>query len=163
MNRITIIIVVLYSAFGFSQESLSALLKTYNAEDIPYMSVEDLSKQNNITILDARESSEYEVSHIKNAIHVGYDHFKLKKTLKRLKDKKQTIVVYCSLGIRSEDVAEKLKKAGCADVYNLYGGIFEWKNNDLKVYDSNDLETEKVHTFNEAWSKWLKKGIKIYD
>lgn len=163
MRKVIIIIVVLHAAFGFSQESLSELLRANNSEAVPYMSVEDLSKQNHITILDARESSEYKVSHIKNAVHVGYDHFRLKKTLKQLKDKKQTIVVYCSLGIRSEDIAEKLKKAGCSDVYNLYGGIFEWKNNDLKVYDSEDTETEKVHTFNEAWSKWLKKGIKVYD
>ena len=72
-------------------------------------------------------------------------------------------MVYCSLGIRSEDVAEKLKKAGYTNVLNLYGGIFEWKNNDFTIYDSEEKETENVHTFDEAWSKWLTKGIKIYD
>jgi len=33
--------------------------------------------------------------------------------------------VYCSLGIRSEVIAKKLKKAGYTNVFNLYGGIFE--------------------------------------
>ena len=163
MKKLTIYIIILSSVFGFSQETLSDLLNEYNSERIPYIKVENVSSQTNTIILDAREFSEYKVSHIKNAIHVGYDNFKLKKTKKLLSNKQQTIVVYCSLGIRSEDIAEKLKKAGYSNVYNLYGGIFEWKNQDFKVYDSNEVETERVHTFNEAWSKWLKKGIKIYD
>ncbi len=164
MKKFTIYILVLVSTFGFSQNKLSKLLNEFNNESIPYITVEELSTQKNKTILlDSRALEEYKISHLKNAIHVGYDNFNIKKTTKQLKDKTQTIVVYCSLGIRSEDIAEKLKKAGYKNVYNLYGGIFEWKNNHFKIYDSNDVETEKVHTFNEAWSKWLKKGIKVYD
>ena len=71
--------------------------------------------------------------------------------------------MYCSLGIRSEDIAEKLKKVGFTNVRNLYGGIFEWKNKDFKVYDINNNETENVHAFNNEWGKWLKKGVKIYE
>jgi len=71
--------------------------------------------------------------------------------------------VYCSLGIRSEDIAEKLKKAGYNNVLNLYGGIFEWKNKDFTVYNSEGTQTEKIHTFSKEWSKWLTKGIKVYE
>jgi 3-mercaptopyruvate sulfurtransferase SseA len=71
--------------------------------------------------------------------------------------------VYCSLGIRSETVASKLKKAGFTNVYNLYGGIFEWKHNDFPIYNSNEKETDSIHAFSKDWSKWAKKGIKIYD
>ena len=163
MKKIILYIHILLSPFGFSQDSLSDLLNEYNSESVPYLTVEDLSKQENVIVLDAREFSEYKISHLKNAIHVGYDDFNIKKTTKQLNNKEQTIVVYCSLGIRSEDIAEKLKKSGYKNVYNLYGGIFEWKNKDFKVYDSKEVETEKVHTFNEEWSKWLRKGIKIYD
>ena len=45
----------------------------------------------------------------------------------------------------------------------LYGGIFEWKNNDYPIIDSEGKETENVHTYSRFWSKWLKKGIKVYD
>ena len=76
--------------------------------------------------------------------------------------KNTKIVVYCSLGIRSEDIAEKLKKAGYTNVLNLYGGIFEWKNNNYNVFSSGGKATEKVHTFSKEWSKWLLKGEKIY-
>lgn len=163
MKKIITYIIICFSISSFSQENLSELLKKYNSESIPYITVEDLSKQENVIILDSRELSEYKTSHLQDAICVGYDNFNLKKTKKKLTNKKQTIVVYCSLGIRSEDIAEKLKKAGYTNVYNLYGGIFEWKNNDFKVYDSKEKETDSIHTFNKEWSKWLKKGVKIYD
>ena len=52
---------------------------------------------------------------------------------------------------------------GYKNVYNLYGGIFEWKNNNWKVFDNKGFETDNVHTFNKNWSKYLKKGTKIYE
>jgi len=163
MKKIITYIVICLSISGFSQKSLSKVLDKYNKESIPYISVEDASKKQNAIILDARELSEYKISHLQHAICVGYDNFNLKKTTKKLNNKEQPIIVYCSIGIRSEDIAEKLKKAGYKNIYNLYGGIFEWKNNNFPVYNSEEKETDSIHTFNKAWSKWLKKGVKIYD
>ena len=128
------------------------------------MSVEELVMPNtDAIILDSRELKEYEVSHIKDAIQVGYDHFNIEIIEKQVKDKSKTIVVYCSVGIRSEDIGEKLEKAGYTNVYNLFGGIFEWKNKDQIVYNTEEKPTENIHTFSKEWSKWLLKGIKIYD
>ena len=42
--------------------------------------------------------------------------------------RESTIVVYCSVGYRSEKIAEELDKLGFTNVSNLYGGIFEWIN-----------------------------------
>ena len=170
----TLYIFVLLISISASGQSLKKLLKKYNTESVPYTSVEELKKitkrslesvqaDNSFVLLDAREQKEFEVSHIKNAIQVGYDHFDLDKTTSKLNDKDATIVVYCSVGIRSEDIAEKLQKAGYKNVFNLYGGIFEWKNKQNIVVDSNNNPTKKVHTFSKEWSKWLKKGVKIYD
>jgi len=159
-----IYIFLFLSGIIFSQESLSELLKKYNNESIPYISVEELAMQKTDAILlDARELKEYEVSHLKDALYVGYDEFNLKNTTKQLNNKDQMIVVYCSLGVRSEDIAEQLKKEGYTNVYNLFGGIFEWKNNNHKVYDNKEEPTENVHAFSKKWSKWLLKGNKIYD
>jgi 3-mercaptopyruvate sulfurtransferase SseA len=79
-----------------------------------------------------------------------------------IKDLSTPIVVYCSLGVRSENISEKLNAAGFTDVRNLYGGIFEWKNKHNPVFDSEEIETEKVHTYSKNWSKWLTNGEKIY-
>lgn len=155
---------LLISLSSFSQQNLKKLLKKHNTESVSYISVADLSKEKKIIILDAREPKEFAVSHLKIAICVGYDFFNLENTLKKLpKDKNTKIVVYCSLGIRSEDVAEKLQNAGYSNVFNLYGGIFEWKNQDNIIVTEENTPTQKVHTFNKEWSKWLHKGIKIYE
>ncbi|WP_426431432.1 rhodanese-like domain-containing protein [Winogradskyella sp. HB-48] len=153
-----------FSLLGFSQKTISELLKKYNNESVPYISVQELAMpKTDAFLLDARELREYEVSHLKDAIHVGYSAFNLESTIKKLNDKNQMIVVYCSLGIRSEDIAEQLKKEGYTNVFNLFGGIFEWKNNNFKVYNLNDETTENVHVFSKEWSQWLIKGNKTYD
>lgn len=154
---------VLSIQFGNAQEQLKDVLDKHNDHSIPYVTIEDLNIEENIVLLDSREPKEFKTSHIKNAVLVGYDHFNIKNVTKQIKDKNQKIVVYCSLGIRSETIAKKIKDAGYTNVYNLYGGIFEWSNNNFPVVDSKEKETKKVHTFNKDWSKWLLKGEKIYE
>ena len=162
-NYLYIIFFFLTIPFTIAQESLSELLKKHNSNSVPYISVQELAMpKTDAVIIDAREVEEYNVSHIKNAISVGYDFFDLEKVTEAIKDKNQLIVVYCSLGIRSEKVAEQIKSSGYTNVFNLYGGIFEWKNVDFPVY--NEIgETNKVHGFSKEWSIWLKKGDCVYE
>tara|TARA_R100001377_G_scaffold50296_1_gene29257 strand:- start:12 stop:518 length:507 start_codon:yes stop_codon:yes gene_type:complete len=149
---------------SLAQDSLSQLLKRYNKNDIPYMSVQELAMpKTNYKILDAREPNEYIVSHIENATYVGYNQFHLETVLNEIPQKTDTIVVYCSLGIRSETISRRLKNEGYTAVYNLYGGIFEWKNNNFPVYNKNNKETDSIHAFSELWGKWLKNGEKVYN
>ncbi|MFP4845080.1 rhodanese-like domain-containing protein [Winogradskyella sp. PE311] len=159
-----VLLAIFFASFSIeAQNSIDELLKSYNTESVPYMTVQELAMpKTDAVILDSREPKEYEVSHISNAINVGYDHFDINAIQNVVKDKSKVIVVYCSVGIRSEDIGEKLKDAGYTNVYNLFGGIFEWKNKGFTVYDSENKETKKVHTFSKAWSKWLKKGKKVY-
>tara|TARA_R110002049_G_scaffold73909_1_gene190883 strand:- start:1286 stop:1777 length:492 start_codon:yes stop_codon:yes gene_type:complete len=163
MKKILLLLLLVTSTIS-AQQKLDKLLNKWNKRNVPYISVETLAlPKTDAILLDARETNEFEVSHLKDAIFVGYDHFKLEETLAKLpKDKTTKIVVYCSLGIRSETVAHKLITAGYTNVFNLYGGIFEWKNNNFKVIDTLGNETEKVHAFSKNWSKWLKKGEKVY-
>ena len=164
MKKIFILFLLITSTLS-AQKKLDKLLNKWNKRNVPYMSVETLAlPKTKAILLDAREEKEFNVSHLRDAVYVGYDHFKLKETVAKLpKDKDVKIVVYCSLGIRSETVAHKLIQEGYTNVYNLYGGIFEWKNNNFQVLDTLGNETEKVHTFSKNWSKWLKKGTKIYE
>lgn len=161
MKKLIYILVILFS-ISLNGQSIKKLLKKHNTESVAYASVEMIKSNLDFVLLDARELKEYKVSHLKNALHVGYDHFDLEKTTSKLAGKNALIVVYCSIGIRSEDIAEKLQKAGYKNVFNLFGGIFEWKNKQNIVVDSLNNPTEKVHTFSKEWSTWLKKGIKVY-
>ncbi|MEJ2113086.1 MAG: rhodanese-like domain-containing protein [Flavobacteriaceae bacterium] len=165
MKRFYLNIIFLLSAIPFSiaQESLSELLQKYNSHSVPYISVQELAMpKTKAVIIDAREVEEYNVSHIKNAFSVGYDSFDLKKVIENIKDKNQLIVVYCSLGIRSEKIAVQIKNSGYTNVYNLYGGIFEWKNVGFPIYNKEG-ETNKIHGFSKEWSVWLKKGECVYE
>jgi len=129
---------------------------------VPLISSTDLKNNyNDYTILDTRELNEYNTSHLYSAIHVGFTKFKIQKTTNVIPIEKP-IVVYCTIGYRSEKIGEKLLKKGYT-VYNLYGGIFEWKNNDNSVVDNSEISTNQVHCFNQEWSKWLIKGKKKYD
>ena len=129
---------------------------------VPFIKAKEVRENNqNYTILDIRELKEYNVSHIKNAISISFNDFNV-KIIKHKIDKNTPIVVYCSIGYRSEKVGEKLLNEGFT-VYNLYGGIFNWKNSNNPVVDNNEIATQKVHCFNQEWSKWLLKGEKIYD
>lgn len=157
-------LLLLMSTFSFSQETIADLLKQYNNKSVPYISTQELAmSQNTVVLLDARELKEFETSHIKNAIPIGYDTFDLDAVTAAIKDKEKEIVVYCSVGIRSEVIAEKLKKAGYKNISNLYGGIFKWKNENFTVYNAKEKETDSIHTFNKEWSKWLTKGVKVYE
>ncbi len=163
MKHLFILLSFLFCANIWAQKDLDQLLKKYNDNGVPYISVEELAMpKTNAIILDSREFEEYEISHLENAIYVGYSDFNIKKINELISDKNTPIVVYCSLGIRSETIGEKIKDAGYTNVRNLYGGIFEWKNKEFTIIDSNNKATEKVHAFSKSWSKWLKNGEKIY-
>ena len=164
MKPILFLLIILQGTSLFAQKSIEKLLKQYNDNSVPYISVQELAMpKTEAYILDSRELKEYETSHLKNAIHIGYDHFKMDSVYKIIPNKDSKIVVYCSLGIRSESIGDSLKKAGYKHVENLYGGIFKWKNNDFPVYNKQEKETDSIHTFDKVWSKWLKKGIKVYE
>ena len=93
---------------------------------VPTVNPEKVKQMPDALILDARERVEYEVSHLPKAVFIGYKTFE-KDALKDV-PKDKPIVVYCSIGYRSEKIGEKLQKMGFTKVYNLYGSIFEWVN-----------------------------------
>lgn len=148
---------------SLAQTSVDAILKQYNKGNIPYISVQELNENfKEAVILDAREMNEFKVSHIKNALYVGHKYFNSTKILEQVPDLSQPIVVYCSIGVRSETIGNALKKAGYTNVKNLYGGIFEWKNKNLPIYNIKEQETDSLHAYSKKWSVYLNKGIKVY-
>jgi len=133
------------------KENLQSLLD----ENVSSISVADLCEDTLVsyTFLDARELEEYNISHIPDAKYVGYDNFNMTH-LKGL-SLDEPIVVYCSVGFRSEQITVKLQKAGYKNVYNLVGSIFEWVNQGHIIEDQYDNPTQTLHTYNKSWSKWI--------
>lgn len=132
--------------FGISQNSIREAIDKYNSNTVEYISVEELAAliegNKEVKLLEARETSEYGISHLQDAIFVGYDNFEMTSIQDKIQPQ-DTLVVYCSIGVRSEQIGEKLKKAGYVNVYNLYGGMFEWFNKGYKVYDQKKITLRK--------------------
>ena len=146
-----------------AQNSMGEVLGKYNSGKVPYIAAEELRMhqlKDEVIILDTRNKDEFEVSHLANAIFAGYKDFDLARV--KTIHKERRIIVYCSIGVRSENIGEKLIRAGYKNVENLYGGIFDWKNKGFPVVDSKGNPTEKVHAFSKHWSKWLKNAEKTY-
>lgn len=114
----------------------------------------------NAVLLDTREAEEYAVSHLPGARMVPYQGFRVESLEDLPRD--TPIIVYCSVGYRSERIGEQLQEAGYTNVQNLYGGIFNWVLEGGQVVNMENVPTDRVHTYNENWSKWCLKGQKVW-
>ncbi|SKB29299.1 rhodanese-like domain-containing protein [Daejeonella lutea] len=166
MLKYLLSLIILFISFdGLTAQTINPgfkhLLDSIYEEKVPQVSVEDFLKmnKNEVFVLDTRENDEFEVSHLKNARHVGYFWFDMRK----IYDIPFTanIVVYCSIGSRSEKIGQKLVNSGYKNVYNLYGGIFEWLNSGQPVYKVNGVQTSEIHTYTKDLARWVEKGTKV--
>ncbi|MBC8154019.1 MAG: rhodanese-like domain-containing protein [Bacteroidetes bacterium] len=144
-----------------SNRAYQTLLNTLYKKSVPLMTVAEVRQQPDLILLDTREKKEFDVSHLPNARWVGYDDF----DLKRVADLPKTahILTYCSVGVRSEKVGEKLLAAGYTNVHNLDGSLFEWVNLGYPIVDNAGKSTTRVHAYSRVWGIWLRRGDKVYD
>lgn len=138
----------------------SAMLNGLLQESVPFVSVAQLRRQPASVLLDTRPPAEFAVSHLRGAREVGYGDFSLAKVQDLPKN--APIVVYCSVGARSEKIGARLQQAGYTNVRNLYGGIFEWVNEGQPIVTGHDQPTTRVHPYSPAWGIWLQRGQKAY-
>ena len=144
------------------QTKIDKVIQHWNKNSVPYISIDQLVAAKDPILLDAREKEEFDVSHLQHAIWVGDKAFNIDSVHLKISNKNTPLVVYCSVGVRSEDIGEKLLANGYTHVRNLYGGIFEWKNDGHAVYDDAGRETDSIHAFSKHWGKLLTNGVKVY-
>lgn len=145
---------------GYAQSiAYKTMLNGLYDKDFPLVYLNQKEMMKNVIWLDTREKEEFEVSHIQGAKWVGYDTFSM-ESVKNI-PKNQPIIVYCSVGARSQDIGKRLQKAGFSEVYNLYGGIFHWVNEKNPVF-TGGKKTSRIHTYNAVWSIWVNRGEKVY-
>ncbi len=111
--------------------------------------------------LDAREAEEYAVSHLPGAIRIGYKDPDYAALAGIRKD--APLVVYCTVGFRSERIAENLRDRGFREVHNLYGSIYAWKLAGLPLVDASG-PTDRLHTYNKQWGSYFPDSLatKVY-
>ena len=137
----------------FTATDFDTMLNALYSKTVPLIKTEDIRDSVDYLFIDTRLLKEYEVSHIKGAVFLNYNKPDYTK-IKALRED-QEIIVYCSVGYRSEKIGEELQKMGFDHVKNLYGGIFGWVNNGGTVVDEKGEKTRKVHAYDTSWAKWL--------
>ena len=134
----SMLLIPIFSLFFFSCQPEKAtsdttseeLAKVSAVKNIRAIEFENLSKESNTIILDVRTAAEVADGKIPIAIVIDINDPEF-KTKALLLDKKQSILVYCSAGVRSAQAAEFLHQQGFELVYHLKGGLGEWLQNDF--------------------------------
>jgi thioredoxin len=86
---------------------------------------EKLKTIENPQLLDVRTPEEYSGEHIENATNVNWNGSDFTTKVAKY-DKSKPIFVYCKVGGRSSQAANKLAALGFKEIYNLDGGIMKW-------------------------------------
>jgi rhodanese-related sulfurtransferase len=93
-------------------------------------------KSKKAILIDVREPAEYKSQSIKDARNLPLSQVTIEEShLPEHKNKK--LVIHCQSGKRSMMACAKLKNDGAQfDIWNLEGGISNWKNNNLPIVTS---------------------------
>lgn len=170
MRRVFTLIPFLFLTLHlWSQSPIDKALKRYNSGDIPYVDTQtaaDWQQKDSVIFLDTRSYAEFQISHLPKAQFIGYKEFNEEKieVLELMSSETFTlhnstpIVVYCSIGVRSEQIGLKLKKLGVENIYNLYGGIFLWYNEHREIVDSIERSTREIHGYDKNWAQYIQGG-----
>lgn len=108
-------------------------------------------------ILDVRQTEEFAVSHLAGARNL--EPAARAETLKAQVPTNRPVVVYCSVGYRSSELARRLMQAGITNVFNLEGSIFQWANEGRPLVATNG-PASKVHPYNDRWGALLKPEVR---
>jgi len=78
-----------------------------------------------LTLLDVRESWEFQLCHINNSLHIPLGDILASQSFEQL-DKQIEIIAICHHGIRSLQAATQLQRNGFERITNLQGGVHHW-------------------------------------
>lgn len=78
-----------------------------------------------LTLLDVRESWEFQLCHIDQSLHIPLGDLFEPQSLEQL-DKQIEVIAICHHGIRSLRAAALLQQHGFERITNLQGGVHHW-------------------------------------
>lgn len=81
-------------------------------------------------IVDVRTPAEFKAGHIKDASNIDFSSNEFKSMAATL-DKSKPVFIYCLSGGRSASAAKYLRSEGYTQIYEMPGGMMEWRSRDL--------------------------------
>jgi hydroxyacylglutathione hydrolase len=118
---------------GQVEGGIEAWAREYPVETVPSMKVTELRERlDEVTVVDVRQTSEWEAGHIPNAIHfeggrIPWEEFPFSHH--------KSVAIQCGSGNRSMIAISVLRRRGYRNLIQVDGGINQWKK--------HGFETEK--------------------
>jgi len=105
-----------------------------------------ITTQADIQVLDVRTPAEFFTGHIQNALQADWNDEKEFERRLAFINKDKPVYVYCLSGGRSSAAADKMRKTGFKNVYELKGGTNAWRAANKSLVGNS---TEKQMTMAE--------------
>jgi len=174
----TLVLTIALSDASFAQSADTmnkALVKTHtkimkNYDGVSHIDAQALSQMDteSYILFDVREKDEFDVSHIENSIWVDPSMKAASFTeeyAEQIGDK--TVILYCSVGVRSSRLAEKLISSRpdtkTTPIYNLENGVFGWHNESRPLVTETAV-TDYIHPYNRLWGRMVnRKSLRRYE
>jgi len=98
-------------------------------------SIKELKELNQkFILLDVRTNSEFKTGYLEDAVLLDWTSDEFKSKFKELAIQKDIpIYIYCYMGGRSAEAADYIKNLGYTQVFDMKGGIYQWKMAGLPV------------------------------
>ena len=114
------------AAAAYAEESPQATPKIDQTTLLKRIERKDAS----LIVLDVRTPEEFRAGHIPGAVNIPYNH--LPARISELPDASdKDIVVYCAVGVRAEQGAERLRENGFTRLLHLDGDMQAWQEKKL--------------------------------
>ena len=130
ISTLALLLFAFYTTQCLAQEGSKAIKQRNTAK---FQKLVD--KPEKLQFLDVRTAQEYAESHIEGAENINVlEEEAFLEGIKNL-NKKKKIAVYCRSGKRSMKAAKILEEQGFKKIYNLEGGILQWKEDELPTVE----------------------------
>ncbi len=109
--------------------------KDQDKGEITLVTAEEMQKlldQKDVQLVDVRTPEEYKSGNIPGAQNIDFNSPTFDEDISKL-DKTKPVILYCKAGGRSAKCSQKLRKAGFIKIYELEGGITQWKFDDFEI------------------------------
>lgn len=150
-----VLILLTFVGYQVYRRGFFTFLNSNNLERVDANKAAKLLSNGAITILDVRDENEFNVSHLTGAL-------RYKEELLEGLDHNAPVLVYCTVGLRSNKLAQTLREKGFNEIIELQDGLIGWANAQLPLVNSSNKITDSIHVYNQYFGRLLKEGTPVY-
>ena len=145
--------------------SISTTLNAQSSSNLNATAFDSKIKQTpNPQIIDVRTTGEFMQSHIKNALNIDVSSNDFQQKIANL-NKNKAVFVYCLSGSRSSYAMRILSSMGFKEIYNLSGGMMQWRGANLPETSDSSIskQTDKGMTLSQYRSLLNSEKLVLVD